>query len=71
MHISGPYLDSLSQNLHFNKVPGAVLCSLKLKKHLCTSVDGALFTLAKTWKQPRCPSIDEFIPYIQWNIVQP
>ena len=52
MHIPGPHLDSLSQNLHFNKVPGAVPCSLKLKKHLCTNVHGALFTLAKTCKYP-------------------
>ena len=32
----------------------------------------ALFTIAKTWKQPRCPLTDEWIKkmwcvYIQWN----
>ena len=35
----------------------------------------ALFTIARTWKQPRCPSADEWIRklwYIyQWNITQP
>ena len=34
----------------------------------------ALFTVAKTWKQPKCPSTDEWIRkmwYIQWNITQP
>ena len=27
----------------------------------------ALFTIAKTWKQPRCPSIDEWIKKV-WYI---
>ena len=36
----------------------------------------ALFTIAKTWKQPKCPLTDEWIKkmwciYIQWNITQP
>ena len=35
----------------------------------------ALFTIASTWKQPRCPSTDEWIKnggtYTQWNIIQP
>ena len=36
----------------------------------------ALFTIAKTWKQPKCPSTDEWIKkmwfmYIQWNTTQP
>ena len=31
-----------------------------------------LFTIAKTWKQPKCPSTDKWIKkmwyiYIQWN----
>ena len=34
----------------------------------------ALFMTARTWKQTRCPSIDEWIKscgtYIQWNITQ-
>ena len=36
----------------------------------------ALFTIAKIWKQPKCPSTDERMKnmwyiYIQWNITQP
>ena len=35
----------------------------------------ALFTVARTWKQPRCPSTDEWIKscgtYTQWSITQP
>ena len=35
----------------------------------------ALFTIARTWKQARCPSTDEWIKksgtYTQWNITQP
>ena len=34
----------------------------------------ALSTIAKLWKEPRCPSTDEWKrrcgPYIQWNITQ-
>ena len=34
----------------------------------------ALFTIAKTWRQPKCPSIDEWTKksgtYIQWNSMQ-
>src|SRR3712207_96634 len=36
----------------------------------------ALFTVAKTWKRPKCPSTDDWIKkigciYIQWNTTQP
>ena len=35
----------------------------------------ALFTIARTWKQPICPSTDEWVKkygtYAQWNITQP
>ena len=35
----------------------------------------ALYTIAKTWKQPRSPLTDERIKkcgiYIQWDITQP
>ena len=30
-------------------------CSLTLK------IEGELFTIARTWKQPRCPSTDDWI----------
>ena len=34
-------------------------------KDTCTSVFiTALFIIAKTWKQPRCPSVDEWIDVI-------
>ena len=34
----------------------------KIEKDTCTPVfTEALFTIARTWKQPRCPSSDEWI----------
>ena len=33
-----------------------------IQKDTCTSMfTAALFTIAKTWKQPKCPSTDEWI----------
>jgi len=33
-----------------------------LEKYTCTHMFiGALFTIAKTWKQPKCPSTEEWI----------
>ena len=33
-----------------------------IQKGTCTPIFiAALFTIAKTWKQPRCPSTDEWI----------
>ena len=48
----------------------------KLKKTSCIPLFiAALFTIARTWKQHRCPSTDEWIKkcgtYSQWNITQP
>ena len=44
---------------------------IKTEKDTCTSMfTAAIFTIARTWKQPRCPLIDEWIKklwYIQWN----
>ena len=61
--------------------PGISLLSIYpektiIQKDTCTPVfTAALLTVAKTWKQPECPSADEWIkkrgPYIQWNITQP
>ena len=35
------------------------------EKDTCTAMfTAALFTIAKTWKQPRCPMTDEWIKYI-------
>ena len=46
-----------------------------IQKNTCTLMFiAALFTIAKIWKQPKCPSTDEWIKvciHIQWNIAQP
>ena len=47
-----------------------------IQKDTCTPMFiAALFITARTWKQPKCPSTDEWIKryatYIQWNITQP
>ena len=48
----------------------------KMEKDTCVPFIAALFTIARTWKQPRCPSTDEWIKklwcvFIQWNVTQP
>ena len=41
----------------------------KIEKDTCTPVfTAALFTIARTWKQPRCPSTDEWIKKL-WLIL--
>ena len=48
-----------------------------IQKESCTTMfTEALFTIVRTWKQPKCPSTDEWIKkmwhiYIQGNITQP
>ena len=49
-----------------------------IQKESCTTVlIAALFTIARTWKQSKCPSTDEWIKKmwhiynVQWNILQP
>ena len=47
-----------------------------LEKDICTCMFiAALFTIAKTWKQPKCPLTDDWIRkkwYIyKWNTTQP
>ena len=48
----------------------------RLQKNTCnTMFIAALCTIAKTWKQPQCPSTEEWITkvwyiYIPWNITQ-
>ena len=63
----------VSLNTKENRVTydlGIPLLGISLKKALnrkdvCTSVFiAALFTIAKTWKQPKCPSTDEWIKKI-------
>jgi hypothetical protein len=37
-------------------------CDTGYARGTCTSIFiAALFTIAKLWKQPRCPTIDEWI----------
>ena len=47
-----------------------------IKKDTCTPMFTAvLVTIAKTWKQPKYPSTNEWIKkcdtYTQWNVTQP
>ena len=46
----------------------------RIERDTCTPMFiAALFTIARTWKQPKCPSADEWIRklrYTQWNITQ-
>ena len=47
-----------------------------IQEDTCTPIfTAALFTIARTWKQAKCPSTDEWIKkmwYIYpWNITQP
>ena len=41
-----------------------------IRKDTCTPMFiAALFTIARSWKQPKCPLTDG--TYIEWNITQP
>ena len=45
-----------------------------IQKDTCTTMfTAALFTIAKTWKQPKCPRMNGLRcgTYIQWNTTQP
>ena len=58
-------------------LPGIYPEKTLIQKDPCTPMfTAALFTTAKTWKQPKCPSIDEWIKrmwriYTQWDATQP
>ena len=42
-----------------------------IQKDTCTPMfTAALFTIAKIWKQPLCPSTDEWMKKV-WNTTQP
>jgi len=47
----------------------------RIERNTCTPMFiAALFIIARTWKQPRCPSADKWIgcgTYTQWSITQP
>ena len=55
---------------------GIYMGKITIQKYTCTHMlIAALFTTAKTWKEPKCPSTDEWIKtmwyiYIQWNTTQ-
>ena len=56
-------------------LPGIYLEKNMVRKDTCTPIFIAvLFTIAKKWKQTKCPSTEEWIKkmcaYIQWNITQ-
>ena len=58
-----------------NPTPGHTPRKTIIQKDTCTPMfTAALFTITKTWKQPTCPSTDEWTRrysiYIQWNITQ-
>ena len=59
------YLRKLSIELPYDpKIPflGIYTDKTFLEKYTCTHMFiAALFTIAKTWKQPKCPSTDEWI----------
>ena len=39
----------------------------QIQKNLCTAMFiAAQFTIAKSWKQPKCPSVNEWIKQL-WN----
>ena len=59
-----------------NPTPGIYPEETKTEKDTRTPVfNAAVFTIARTWKQPRCPLTDKWIKkcstYTQWNITQP
>ena len=38
-----------------------------IQKHTCMPMSiAALFTIARTWKLPRCPSVDEWIKKLRY-----
>ena len=55
---------------------GVYLDKTAIQKDTCTFIFiPALFTIAITWKKPKCPPIRQWIKkmwyiYIQWNITQ-
>nr|KAF6378963.1 hypothetical protein mMyoMyo1_009836 [Myotis myotis] len=67
------FLKKLKTELSFDPViPLLIICSKKLetliRKDICTPMFiAAQFTTAKIWKQPKCPSVDEWIKKL-WYI---
>ena len=74
------YLRKLNRELTYDPaIPLLGIYSDKtfLEKDICTHMFiAALFTIAKTWNQPKCPLIDDWIRkmwcvYTQWNTTRP
>ena len=73
------FLKKLKIELPYDPViPLLGICPEKtiIQKGSCTTIFiAALFTIARTWKQPKCPLTYVWIrrcgTYIQWNIPQP
>ena len=74
------FLRKLKMELHFD--PAILVLRLypknpekPIQKNLCTPMFIATqFTIAKCWKQPKCPSVNEWIKnsgtFTQWNTMQ-
>ena len=60
-----------------NPTPGTYPEKTIIQKDTCTAMStSAQFTIAKTWKQTKCPSTKEWIKkmwyiHTQWNTTQP
>ena len=68
LEIQLPYNPAIPQLGKHNK-------ETRIERDTCTPVlIAAVFTIARTWKQPRYPSADKWIrkcgTYTQWNITQ-
>ena len=62
------FLEKLGIKPPFDTVLGIYPEETRIEKDTCTPVfTAALFTAARTWKQPRCPSTDEWIKKL-WYI---
>ena len=53
---------------------GIYIEEIRIERDTCTPVfTAALFTITRTWKQPRCPLADEWIrnfaTYTQWILL--
>ena len=43
----------------------------RIERDMCTPMFiSALFTIARTWKQPRCPSADEWVRKLRCSFMQ-
>ena len=54
--------DNVTWNLNFLSLLGIHTKETRIERDTCTPMFiAALFIIARTWKQPRCPSVDEWI----------